>query len=121
VARLVSAGTRVDSALLAVGGSRGRRGPDEAALAAANDSLRVAEQAYVRPEGIPARPFYLHVLFAPGRDDGYGAVGLPGLEGAITDGDAGLAAGEVRDLTDRTNRAAAIVEGAAVQLDQAGR
>ena len=66
--------------------------PRAAALAAANDSLRLAEQAFVRPDGIPGRPFYRNILFAPGRDDGYGAVGLPGLEGAIADGDAALAA-----------------------------
>ncbi len=95
--------------------------PGDVGIAAANDSLRLAEQAFVRPEGIPDRPFYNHVLFAPGRDDGYGSVGLPGLEGAITDGDAALAAAEVLDLTARTNRAAALVEGATAVLNQARR
>ena len=120
VAQLVRAGTRLDSALAAVSATTGRRRPDAADLTAANDSLRLAERAFVRPEGIPGRPFYLHVLFAPGRDDGYGAVGLPGLQGAIEDGDAALAASEVSDLTARTRRAAATVEGAVARLAGGG-
>ncbi len=121
VSRLVDAGTGLDSLLTAVGAGSGRRAPSAAALAAANDSLRVAEQAFVRPEGIPGRPFYRNILFAPGRDDGYGAVGLPGLEGAIADGDEALAASEVADLAARTGRAAAIVEGAVAELKAPGR
>ncbi len=112
VARLVRAGESVTGGV----SPASRRPPTPVALAAANDSLRLAERAFVRPEGIPGRPFYLHVLFAPGRDDGYGAVGLPGLEGAIVDGDAALAGAELVDLTDRTNKAAALVEGAAAVL-----
>ena len=102
--------------MTALGAARGGRAPRAAALAAANDSLQVAERAFVRPEGIPGRPFYRNILFAPGRDDGYGAVGLPGLEGAISDGDAALAAAEVADLAERTHRAAALVEGAVAAL-----
>jgi N-acetylated-alpha-linked acidic dipeptidase len=116
VAQLVRTGERLDSALTAVGAGTGRRPVDIGAIAAANESLRLAERAFVRPEGIPGRPFYLNVLFAPGRDDGYGAVGLPGLEAAIGDGDAALAASEVADLTMRTRRAAATVGGAVDQL-----
>jgi hypothetical protein len=43
-------------------------------------------------------------------------VGLPGLESAIADGDAALAAGEVADLTRRTDRAAALVAEAVAVL-----
>jgi len=86
-----------------------------------DDSLRAAEQAFVRPEGIPGRPSYRNILFAPGRDDGYGAVGLPGLEGAIADGNGALAAGELADLAARTNRAAALVEGVVAELKRSGR
>ncbi len=121
VARLAGAGARLDSVVTAMGAAPGRRRVDDALLMAANDSMRAAEYAFVRPEGIPGRPFYLNVLFAPGRDDGYGAVGLPGLESAIVDGDATLAAAEVGDLTIRTNRAAALVDGAVAVLDPARR
>ncbi len=118
VARLTRAGAVLATRDL---GQNGVSSLPAASMAAANDSLRLAEQAFVRPEGIPDRPFYRHVLFAPGRDDGYGSVGLPGLEGAIVDGDAALAAAEVGDLTSRTNRAAALVEGAAAVLEPSPR
>jgi len=120
VARLQVAGDRVDSLVRGGAWMHGaRRSPAD--LAAANDSLRMVEQAFVRPEGIPGRPFYRLVLFAPGRDDGYGAVGLPSLAEAIEDGNAGLLGREVADLTARTLRAAALVEGAAARLAPAAR
>jgi len=115
VARLQAAGQRVDSLVRTGAWMRGgRRAPAD--LAAVNDSLRVVEQAFVRPEGIPGRPFYRFLLFAPGRDDGYGAVGLPSFAEAIEDGKADLLAREVADLTARTVRAAELVEGAAAIL-----
>ncbi len=77
----------------------------------------MVEQAFVRPEGIPGRPFYRNILFAPGRDDGYGAVALPGLAEAIEDADAVRAGAELAHLTARTARAAGLVEGAAALLD----
>lgn len=116
VTRLTGAGARLDSLLQALDAAPVRRQPSPAVLAAVNDSLRVVEQAFIRPEGIPGRPFYRSVLFAPGRDDGYGAVGLPGLAGAIEDGDGVLAAAELADLTSRTHRAADLVEGALAAL-----
>jgi len=116
VTRVTSAGMRLDSLLQALSSAPARGLPSPAALAAANDSLRVAEQAFVRPGGIPGRPFYQNILFAPGRDDGYGAVGLPGLAESIEDGKAAVAAAEVTDLAARTNRAAELVEAALAAL-----
>ena len=56
------------------------------------------------------------MLFAPGRDDGYGAVGLPAIAEAIEDGNGAAVTGEVADLTARVARAAALVDGAAARL-----
>ena len=113
--RLEAAGARVDTVAARL--SAPGRVPSAAALRAASDSLRVVEQAFVRPEGIPGRPFYRNILFAPGRDDGYGAVALPGLAEAIEDADAVRAGAELAHLTARTARAAGLVEGAAALLD----
>lgn len=121
VTRLSSAGARLDSLRQALETAATRRLPSPATLGAANDSLRVAEQAFVRPEGIPGRPFYQNVLYAPGRDDGYGAVGLPSMAEAIEDRNIVVAAAEVTDLAARTNRAAALVEGAVAVLAPPGR
>jgi len=117
VARLTAAGKRLQAAQRRLGSATDGRPVTRAALEAANDSLRLAEQAYVRPEGISGRPFYRQILFAPGRDDGYGAVGLPALQEAIMDGEATAAAAAVAELAVRTNRAAALVEGAVAALE----
>jgi N-acetylated-alpha-linked acidic dipeptidase len=95
--------------------------PTQIALEAANDGLRQAAQAFVRPDGIPGRPFYRNVLFAPGRDDGYGAVGLPAIAEAIEDGNGAAVTGEVADLTARVARAAALVDEASARLGPAPR
>jgi N-acetylated-alpha-linked acidic dipeptidase len=116
VAGLVRSGARLDSARAALAGATARTAPTPTALEAANDGLRLAAQAFVRPDGIPGRPFYRNVLFAPGRDDGYGAVGLPAIAEAIEDGNGAAVTGEVADLTARVARAAAMVEEAAARL-----
>jgi N-acetylated-alpha-linked acidic dipeptidase len=116
VASLVRSGVRLDSARATLAGATARTAPTPTALEAANDGLRLAAQAFVRPEGIPGRPFYRNVLFAPGRDDGYGAVGLPAIAEAIEDGNGAVVTGEVADLPARVARAAAMVEEAAARL-----
>jgi N-acetylated-alpha-linked acidic dipeptidase len=116
VAQLMDAGARYDDVLRALSTLHGRRGPSAAELDAANDSLRVTEQAFVRPGGIPGRPYYQNILIAPGRDDGYGSVTLPGIAEAIEDGKAGVAESELVDLTARTRRAAALVNGGVAAL-----
>lgn len=121
VGRLEAAGVRLQASLTGLGSASRLAPAARSAIEAANDSLRVAEQAFVRPEGLRGRPFYRNILFAPGRFDGYGAVGLPGLAEAIEDGEAALAGAEVADLAARTNRAAALVEGAVAVLGAPGR
>jgi len=116
VGSLLQSGARLDSLRLALDRMPPRSVPNPTALEAANDSLRLAAQAFVRPEGIPRRPFYRNVLFAPGRDDGYGAVGLPAIAEAIEDGNGAAVTGEVADLAARVARAGALVDGAAARL-----
>jgi N-acetylated-alpha-linked acidic dipeptidase len=116
VTRLIQSGARLDSLRLVLERAMPRTVPTPASLEAANDSLRLAAQAFVRPDGIPGRPFYRNVLFAPGRNDGYGAVGLPAISEAIEDGKGGAMMAEVADLTARVARAAALVDGASARL-----
>jgi hypothetical protein len=53
-----------------------------------------------------------NLVFASGRDDGYGNVALPALTEAIEDGDGGRVTEEARDLTARVLAAARRVEAA---------
>ncbi|MDX1980244.1 MAG: M28 family peptidase [Bryobacteraceae bacterium] len=48
-----------------------------------DDALRVAEQKFLRADGLPRRPWFRHVLHAPGFYTGYGVKTLPGVREAI--------------------------------------
>jgi N-acetylated-alpha-linked acidic dipeptidase len=45
--------------------------------------VRPLDQAMLRPEGLPGRPWYVNMVYAPGRFTGYGAKTLPGVREAI--------------------------------------
>ncbi len=51
--------------------------------AALDESLRVAEQKFLNGAGLPRRPWFQHVLHAPGFYTGYGVKTLPGVREAI--------------------------------------
>ncbi len=50
-----------------------------------NDLLRGLEQTLTRPEGLPGRQWYKHLIYAPGLLTGYGVKTLPGVREAIED------------------------------------
>jgi len=51
--------------------------------AALDEALRVAEQKFLNGAGLPRRPWFQHVLHAPGFYTGYGVKTLPGVREAI--------------------------------------
>jgi N-acetylated-alpha-linked acidic dipeptidase len=55
--------------------------PDKAARA--DLILQGVEQALTDPQGLPGRPWYRHLIYAPGLLTGYGAKTLPGVREAI--------------------------------------
>lgn len=77
-----------------------------------NLALRQTERALLSDAGLPHRPWYRHTIFAPGELTGYAAVVLPGVNEAISAGDADLAAQQLQVLTDALNRAADVLESA---------
>jgi N-acetylated-alpha-linked acidic dipeptidase len=54
-----------------------------AAAARANVILQGVEQTLTDPQGLPGRPWYRHLLYAPGLLTGYGSKTLPGVREAI--------------------------------------
>ena len=56
-----------------------------------NRSYKRQERALTQSEGLAGRPWFKHMIYAPGRLTGYAAQFLPALEDAITDGDAATA------------------------------
>ena len=51
-----------------------------------NDLLRGLEQTLTDARGLPGRPWYTHLVYAPGLLTGYGAKTLPGVREAIEQG-----------------------------------
>jgi N-acetylated-alpha-linked acidic dipeptidase len=81
-------------------------------LTALNQTLRQTEAAFISAQGLPGRPWYRHVIFAPGEFTGYSAVVIPGVNEAIDARNLSLATQQLGVLTQALNRAAQTLEGA---------
>ncbi len=75
-----------------------------------NHSLRAVETDLLNPEGLPGRPWFKHVIFAPGEYTGYAAVVIPGVNEAIDKHDASRAQEQMANVTAALVRAAATLE-----------
>jgi N-acetylated-alpha-linked acidic dipeptidase len=71
-----------------------------------NEQLRRSERTLTSPEGLPGRPWYRHLLYAPGLYSGYAARTLPGIREGIelkrydqVEPEVRRAAAAVRELT----------------------
>ena len=82
------------------------------ALRAMNDAVRSVEQQLLASEGIPNRPWFRHVLYAPRPT--YAAMMLPGILEAVEEKDLVRAQQQVQVLTARLTAAAAAVERAVI-------
>ena len=81
-------------------------------LASLNLALRQTEAAFISPAGLPNRPWYRHVIYAPGEFTGYSAVVIPGVNEAIDAKDSNLAAQQLSVLTQAVDHAASILDSA---------
>jgi N-acetylated-alpha-linked acidic dipeptidase len=61
-------------------------GAASADLAAINRRLIMAERDLIEPAGLPDRPWYRHVVYAPGLYTGYGVKTIPGVREAVDAG-----------------------------------
>lgn len=91
-----------------------------------NALLRGLEQTLVSTEGLPQRPWYRHMIYAPGLQTGYGTKTLPGVREAIEDRRwpdaehyAGVIAGVLNAYCDRMDKVTALVKDAAAPAPQA--
>src|SRR5215471_3580075 len=76
-----------------------------------NQTLMATERALLMEKGLPNRPWFRHVIYAPGQYTGYAAVVIPGVNEAIDAKNATLASQQLQVLADSLNRAAAVMEG----------
>ena len=76
-----------------------------------NQALRGAERAMLEPQGLPHRPWFRHVIYAPGEYTGYAAVVIPGVNEALDKGDSERVRQQLAALAAALDRAAKALEG----------
>ncbi len=82
------------------------RNPPSAIPGRSNKALRQTEADLVSPAGLPNRPWYRHVIYAPGEYTGYAAVVIPGVNEAVQAKNAERASQQLAVLTQALDRAA---------------
>jgi N-acetylated-alpha-linked acidic dipeptidase len=87
-------------------------GADPGKSAQADIILQGVEQGLTDSRGLPGRPWYRHLLYAPGLLTGYGAKTLPGVREAIE-------GRRWSEATDYIGRTAAVLDTVSAKLDQA--
>lgn len=83
-----------------------------------NKVVYQSERAFIREEGLPRRPWYRHLIYAPGFYTGYGVKTLPGVREAIEERSwseaeefVGITAGAISQFTKEVDRAVRILNG----------
>jgi N-acetylated-alpha-linked acidic dipeptidase len=92
--------------------------PDPAKLAAINAKLTGAEQLLLNPDGLPTRPYYKHMLYAPGLYTGYAPKTVSGIRESIELKNYKLAESEVPRVAKAVNDEAAFVDSIAAELEK---
>ena len=111
---------RYDSAFTRAGTGDGA-GYLRAANAGLNTRLLQSERRLMHPEGLPSRPWYRHLIYAPGFYTGYGVKTLPGVREAIEQKDYRLTESEIDRLAGVLRQEAALIGEAAAELSAAVR
>ncbi|HEV8211507.1 MAG TPA: transferrin receptor-like dimerization domain-containing protein [Vicinamibacterales bacterium] len=92
--------------------SDSRRGSDRSdPFAEINHRLIMAERDLIEPAGLPDRPWYRHVIYAPGLYTGYGVKTIPGVREAVDAGNYARAAEQAAIVIRALNRAAKTLQG----------
>jgi len=90
-----------------------------ASLSAVNAKLIQAERAMLADAGLPTRPWYKHLLYAPGLYTGYGVKTMPAAREAIEQGRWDEANAELARIATGLNAEAALVRSAREALEAA--
>ncbi len=92
-----------------------------AKLGALNRELMESERRLTNAEGLPRRPWYKHLLYAPGVYTGYGVKTVPGVREGIEQKRYAEAEQEMVRVAKALEDDSALIESAARQLEGAGR
>jgi N-acetylated-alpha-linked acidic dipeptidase len=92
-----------------------------AKLGALNRELMQSERRLTNADGLPRRPWYKHLLYAPGVYTGYGVKTVPGVREGIEQKRYAEAEQEIVRVANALGDEAALIESAARELEGAGR
>jgi N-acetylated-alpha-linked acidic dipeptidase len=99
-------------------GAQSRIASNAATLRAVNARLMQAERQLVDDAGLPKRPWYRHLLYAPGYYTGYAVKTVPGVREAIEQKEYKEAETEVARVAKALDREAALLDSVSAQLEQ---
>jgi len=91
---------------------------DVAVIRTVNARLIQAERQFIDEGGLPRRPWYRHLLYAPGFYTGYGVKTMPGVREAIEQKRYEEADKEAARLAAAVTREAALINDAATALEK---
>jgi N-acetylated-alpha-linked acidic dipeptidase len=91
-------------------------GRSSAVAKGVNERLVQAERALTSTEGLKNRPWYVHMLYAPGFYTGYGVKTIPGVREAIEQGQWQDADREITRAASALEREATLISGVATTL-----
>lgn len=91
--------------------------PSEKSLKALNKKLMESERLLTSENGLPGRPWFKHMIYAPGFYTGYGVKTLPGVREAIEQGNWKLAESEIVRVAGILEREAALIDSAAGEFE----
>ncbi|HMC81598.1 MAG TPA: transferrin receptor-like dimerization domain-containing protein, partial [Candidatus Polarisedimenticolia bacterium] len=77
-----------------------------------NDAVIRVEREFLSEEGLTGRPWFRHVLYAPGLTTGYAAWPFPGLTQAVKDHDPSMWEKESRKVLERLASATSALRSA---------
>ncbi len=96
-------------------------GASPALLAQVNEIIRRGDEELLANDGLPKRPWYKHLLYAPGYYTGYGVKTLPGVREAIEQQAWGEAEVEIGRAAAAVTREAKLVDHASDLLENKAR
>ena len=70
---------------------------------ALNEKMRLLERALTNDKGLPNRPWFKHMIYAPGFYTGYGVKTLPGVREAIEQEEWDTARTQIHQLSETLN------------------
>ena len=97
-------------------GTRSRLTPDQ--IRAINRGLIQSERHLTDTAGLPRRPWYRHMLYAPGFYTGYGVKTIPGVREALEQKNYAEAEREIVRVAEALTREAQLIDGLTQALEQ---